>query len=71
MRLLVESFLPEVVSQANAVRGQGLRFEALIAAGNRGLAEALAQSDGILGPRVGLNIAKHLRLALEKAIPTD
>jgi DNA-directed RNA polymerase sigma subunit (sigma70/sigma32) len=41
--LLLESYLPLVVAEAALHRGLGLRFEALIAAGNRGLAASLRE----------------------------
>src|ERR1700752_3152186 len=43
---LLESFLPLVVAEAALHRGLGLRFEALIAAGNRGLAGCLRACAG-------------------------
>jgi DNA-directed RNA polymerase sigma subunit (sigma70/sigma32) len=63
---LTESFLGLVVSEANAFRGRGRRFEALIAAGNRGLSEALRRGEGPLGARVRSGVRRHLRAALEQ-----
>jgi DNA-directed RNA polymerase sigma subunit (sigma70/sigma32) len=64
---LIESFLSYVVAEACACRGRGLRFEALIAAGNRGLSEALRQKSGPLQTRVRRAVGLHLREALARA----
>jgi DNA-directed RNA polymerase sigma subunit (sigma70/sigma32) len=62
---LMESFLPLVVAEAALRRGLGLRFEALIAAGNRGLVQALRdpQAD-TLQARVRRCVRACLREAL-------
>jgi DNA-directed RNA polymerase sigma subunit (sigma70/sigma32) len=44
LRALVESFLPMVLAEAAVRRGQGPRFEALLAAGNLGLLRCLRHS---------------------------
>ena len=44
LRALVESFLPLVLAEAAARRGQGLRFEALLAVGNQGLLRSLRRN---------------------------
>jgi len=66
LQTLTESFLPDVVAQACALRGRGLRFEALIAAGNRGLSEALGQKQGPLALRVRRGVERHLQAALAR-----
>lgn len=66
---LTESFLPYVVSEASAQRGRGLRFEALIAAGNRGLAEALRLRNGVLRLRVRREVGRSLREAFQRIPP--
>jgi DNA-directed RNA polymerase sigma subunit (sigma70/sigma32) len=64
---LTESFLPLVVAEAAARRGLGLRFEALIAAGNRGLTEGLRRKSGTLAVRVRREVRRSLRDALSRA----
>ncbi len=58
VRALTESYLGAVVAEANALRGRGRRFEALIAVGNRALAQALRA--GWSGERV----LSHVRARL-------
>jgi DNA-directed RNA polymerase sigma subunit (sigma70/sigma32) len=64
---LTEGFLGLVIAEASSRRGQGLRFEALIAAGNRGLAEALRQQGGRLRQRVLREVRRSLRGALARS----
>lgn len=66
-RALTESFLAYVVFEASAQRGRGTRFEALIAAGNRGLAVALRQKGGSLRARV----RKEVQGSLEEWVRLD
>jgi DNA-directed RNA polymerase sigma subunit (sigma70/sigma32) len=61
---LTESFLPYVVAEATAVRGRGVRFEALIAAGNRGLAQGLRDEHGPLKARVERGVRQGIQEAL-------
>lgn len=68
---LTESFLPLVVAEAAMRRGLGLRFEALIAAGNRGLARALRRDGGGLQARVLRDVRRALTDALVKAGTTS
>lgn len=66
---LLESFLPLVVGEAALHRGLSLRFEALIAAGNRGLAGCLRACAGS-APSVSavrLAVREELRRALAHA----
>jgi DNA-directed RNA polymerase sigma subunit (sigma70/sigma32) len=64
---LTESFLGYVVAEAALRRGLGLKFEALIAAGNRGLAEALRQTGGRLRLRVRREVRRSLKESLARA----
>lgn len=61
---LMESFLPLVVAEAALRRGLGLRFEALIAAGNRGLVLALKEEAPGLQARVRRSVRAGLREAM-------
>lgn len=64
---LTEGFLGLVVAEAAAFRGRGVRFEALIAAGNRGLNAALRRGAGPLEDRVRRQVGRRLRLAVARA----
>jgi DNA-directed RNA polymerase sigma subunit (sigma70/sigma32) len=66
---LLESFLPLVVAEAALHRGLSLRFEALIAAGNRGLAGCLRACAGTAPSEsaVRLAVREELRRALAHA----
>ena len=61
---LMESFLPMVVAEAAVRRGLGLRFEALIAAGNRGLVQGLRAPAVDLQDKVRHAVRHSLREAL-------
>ncbi len=63
-RALTEAHLAYVVAQAGARRGQGPRFEQLIAAGNRGLMEALRRTEGPFSARLEREVERHLALAV-------
>jgi DNA-directed RNA polymerase sigma subunit (sigma70/sigma32) len=64
---LVESFLPLVVGEAALHRGLGLRFEALIAAGNRALSACLRQAPVPDEARVRRAVRRELRASLAHA----
>jgi DNA-directed RNA polymerase sigma subunit (sigma70/sigma32) len=64
---IFESFLPLVVGEAALHRGLGLRFEALIAAGNRGLAACLRAAAVPDEERVRRAVRRELRQALARA----
>jgi DNA-directed RNA polymerase sigma subunit (sigma70/sigma32) len=64
---LLESFLPLVVAEAALHRGLGLRFEALIAAGNRGLAGCLRSAMVPDEERVRRAVRRELRQRLAHA----
>jgi|GEM_PF-2829955 DNA-directed RNA polymerase sigma subunit (sigma70/sigma32) len=63
LRALLESFLPLVLAEAAARRGQGPRFEALLAAGNQGLLRSLRHSPVDLQ-----QVPSAVREALDKAV---
>lgn len=65
---LMESFLPLVVGEAALHRGLGLRFEALIAAGNRGLAGCLQKAAVPDEARVRRAVRRELRASLARAV---
>lgn len=64
---LVECFLPLVVGEAALHRGLGLRFEALIAAGNRALAACLRRAPVPDETRVRRAVRRELRASLARA----
>lgn len=64
---LVECFLPLVVAEAALHRGLGLRFEALIAAGNRALAACLHRAPVPDEDRVRRALRREFRASLARA----
>lgn len=63
---LVECFLPLVVAEAARLRGLGLRFEALLAEGNRALAACLQRAAVPDEERVRRAVRRALRLRLAR-----
>lgn len=63
---LIECFLPLVLDEAAKHRGLGLRFEALIAAGNRALAKRLRRSPVPDDARLRRAVRRELRDALAR-----
>jgi DNA-directed RNA polymerase sigma subunit (sigma70/sigma32) len=61
---LVECFLPLVVAEAALHRGLGLRFEALLAVGNRALAACLRRT----GVPHELSVRRAVRRALRASL---
>jgi hypothetical protein len=64
---LLESFLSLAVAEAALHRGLGLRFEALIAASNRGLASCLRRAAVPDEERVRKAMRRELRASLAQA----